>query len=161
VTDCLEPNKTLIAYETKGGATEEVAQKIAQTLREKFQIEADLVDLKRQKPPSLDGYRNIIVGSGIRVGKAYDKALKFLEGHFGDKRVAFYVCCGDGADPEKCESAKVRYIENVLANYPEVKPVSTQAFGGRMKVLGRTVLDNLDLSKAVAWAEELAQKFTQ
>ncbi len=157
----MDSNKTLIAYETKGGATEEVAQKIAETLRSKFQLEADLVDLKRQKPPNLDGYRNVVIGSGIRVGKAYDKALKFLENHFVGKRVAFYVCCGDGANPEKCESAKVRYIENVLANYPEVKPVSTEAFGGRMKVLGKVVYDYLDLSKAAAWAEDLGQKFTK
>ena len=44
----LDSNKTLIAYETKGGATEEVAQKIAETLR-KLQLEVDVVDLKRQK----------------------------------------------------------------------------------------------------------------
>jgi menaquinone-dependent protoporphyrinogen IX oxidase len=155
----LDSNKTLIAYETKGGATEEVAQKIAETLRNKFQLDVDLVDLKRQKPPSLDSYRNIVIGSGIRVGKAYDKSLKFLENHFGDKRVAFYVCCGDAADQEKCEGAKVKYIENVLANYPEVKAVSTAAFGGRMKMLGKTVYDYLDLSKAEAWAEELGKKF--
>lgn len=156
----MQTNKTLIAYETKGGATEEIAQKIAETLRAKFHLNVDLVDLKKQKPPSLDLYRNIVVGSGIRVGKAYDKALKFLENHFVNKKVAFYVCCGDAADPEKCEGAKVKYIENVLAKYPEVKPVSTAAFGGRMKMLGKIVFDNLDLSKAEAWAQELGKEFS-
>ncbi len=45
----LEKNKTLIAYETKGGATEEVAQKIAETLRVTYQLKVDLVDLKDKK----------------------------------------------------------------------------------------------------------------
>jgi menaquinone-dependent protoporphyrinogen IX oxidase len=144
----LEKNKTLIAYETKGGATEEVAQKIAKTLRVTYQLKVDLVDLKRQKIQKFDSYRNIVVGSGIRAGKAYSNALKFLEDHFGEQQVAFYVCCGDVGDPEKCASAKVKYVESVLAKYPEIRPVSTEMFGGRMKMLGKTVYDNLDLAKA-------------
>jgi hypothetical protein len=42
--------KTLIAYVSKGGATEEATRKIAETLRSKFGLEVDLVDLKDQKP---------------------------------------------------------------------------------------------------------------
>jgi menaquinone-dependent protoporphyrinogen IX oxidase len=154
-------NKTLIAYETKGGATEEVAQKIAQVLRSKNQLEVDLADLRKQKSINLSSYRNIIVGSGVRVGKVYDKALKFLENNFGDKQVAFYVCAGDAGESEKYQNAKVKYIENVLVKYPEVKPVAVEAFGGRMKILGKSVLDNLDLAKVEAWAEELGKKFSQ
>jgi menaquinone-dependent protoporphyrinogen IX oxidase len=123
-------------------------------------LEVDLVDLRKQKPPNLEGYRNIIVGSGVRVGKAYDKALKFLENHFGDKRVAFYVCSGDAGTPERYESAKVKYIENVLANYPEVKPIATEAFGGRSKILGKTVIDNIDFAKIASWAEEVGKKLS-
>jgi len=99
------------------------------------------VDLHKQKTPKLDGHRNIIVGSGIRGSKAYDKALKFLGNHFDDKRVAFYVCSGDAGNPESYESAKVKYIKNGLANYLEVKPIATEAFGGRSKILDKTVFD--------------------
>ena len=49
----MDANKTLIAYETKGGATEESARKIAEVLRSKYQLEVDLVDLKEQKMPDL------------------------------------------------------------------------------------------------------------
>ncbi len=156
----MDSNKTLIAYDTKGGVTEEAAQKIAETLRSKFQLEVDLVDLRKQKKTNLDGYRNVIVGSGIRVGKAYDKALKFLENHFGDKRVAFYVCSGDAGNPESYANAKVKYIENVLVNYPEVKPVATEAFGGRAKILGKTLYNNIDFAKVTVWAEELGKKLS-
>ena len=56
----MSANKTLIAYVSKGGATEEAARKIAETLRSKFQLEVDLVDLKEQKAPDLAQYQNIV-----------------------------------------------------------------------------------------------------
>ena len=41
----MSQNKTLVAYESKSGATEESARKIADVLRSKYQLEVDLVDL--------------------------------------------------------------------------------------------------------------------
>jgi hypothetical protein len=49
----------------------------------------------------------------------------------------------------------------VLANYPEIRPVSTEMFGGRMKMLGKTVYDNLYLAKAETWAIKLGKQFTK
>ncbi len=155
----MAPNKTLIAYETKGGATEESARKIADVLRSKYRLEVDLVDLKKQNVDDCSKYQNIIIGGGVRAGKVYDKALKCLENDYTGKKVAFFVSSGDAGDPEKYAKAKTKFVENVLANYPNVKPVSTEAFGGRMKILGRTVLDNIDLAKVEVWAEELGNKF--
>ena len=153
-------NRTLIAYETKGGATEESARKIADVLRSKYQLEVDLVDLKKQNISDCSQYHNIVIGGGVRGGKVYHKALKCLENDFSGKKVAFFVSSGDAGDPEKYQQAKIKYVENVLANYPNVKPVATEAFGGRMKILGRTVWDNTDLARVEAWAEELGNKFS-
>lgn len=153
-------NRTLVAYETKGGATEESARRIADVLRSKYQLEVDLVNLKKQKVSDFSQYSNIVVGGGVRNGKVYGKALKCLENDFSGKKVAFFVCSGDAGDPEKYQQAKIKFVEDVLADYPDVKPVATEAFGGRMKVLGRTVLNNIDLTKVEAWAEELGKKFT-
>lgn len=152
-------NKTLIAYETKGGATEETAQKIAEVLHSKYRSEVDLVNLKKQNISDCSQYHNIIIGGGVRVGKVYDRTLKCLENDFNGKRVAFFVCSGDAGDPEKYEQAKTKYIVNVLAKYPTVKPVAVEAFGGRMKVLGKMIYDKMDLAKVEAWAEELGRKF--
>jgi len=154
-------NKTLIAYETKGGATEESARKIAEVLRSKFQLEVDLVDLKEQKAPDCAQYQNIVIGGGVRAGKVYSKALKCLENDYRGKKAAFFVSSGNAGDPEKYQQAKVKFVENVLANYPNVKPVSTEAFGGRRKILGKTVFDNLDIAKVEAWADELGKKFAE
>jgi len=152
-------NKTLIAYETKGGATEESARKIAEVLRSKYQLEVDLVNLKKQKISDCSQYQNFVIGGGVRAGKVYSKALKCLENDFNGKKVAFFVSSGEAGDPEKYQQAKITFVENVLVNYPNVKPVATEAFGGRMKILGKTVWDNMDLAKAEAWAKELCKKF--
>jgi menaquinone-dependent protoporphyrinogen oxidase len=156
-------NKTLIAYETKGGATEEASRKIAEVLRSKYQLEVDLVDLKKQKVPDLTQYRNIIIGGGVRGGKVYSKALKFLENDLSGKHLAFFVSSSWAGTPSpgSYESAKTRFVENNLAKYPKINPVSTEAFGGRIRILGKTMVDNTDLAKVEAWAEELGKKFTQ
>jgi menaquinone-dependent protoporphyrinogen oxidase len=157
----MDGNKALIAYETKGGATEEAAQKIAEILRSKYQLEVDLVDLKEQKVPDLSQYRNLVIGGGVRAGRVYAKVLKFLENDLSGKRVAFFVSSAEAGSPGSYEKAKIKFVENTLAKYPKINPVATEAFGGRIKILGKTVTDNRDMVKVEAWAEELGKKFTQ
>ena len=156
----MDGNKTLVAYETKGGATEEAARKIAEVLRSKYGLEVDLVDLKVQKVPDLAQYRNVVLGGGVRAGKVYNKALKFLENDLSGKHVAFFVSSAQAGAPASYENAKVKFVEDTLANYPKINPVATEAFGGRIKILGKTVTDNRDMVKVEAWAEELGKKFT-
>ncbi|MGE5533045.1 MAG: flavodoxin domain-containing protein [Bacillota bacterium] len=154
--------KTLIAYQTKGGATEEAARKIAETLRSKFQLEVDLVDLDEQKPLDLAQYQNVVVGGGVRGGRVYGKVLKFLEKELSGKKVAFFVSSSWAGTPktESYQSAKTRFVEKNIAKHPNIEVVSKEAFGGRIRYFGRTMLDNTDLSKVEAWAEELGKKFT-
>ena len=85
-------NKTLLAYMTKGGATEEASQTIANVLRTKFNLEVDLLNLKKQPSPDITSYNNVIIGSGVRTGKIYKEALKLLEQDFKEKKVAFFIC---------------------------------------------------------------------
>jgi menaquinone-dependent protoporphyrinogen IX oxidase len=154
-------NRTLIAYETKSGATEESAQKILQVLRSKYQLDGDIVDLKEQKNPDIATYSNIIVGGGVRAGKVYDKPQKFLEHDFNGKKVAFYISSGDAGTPEKYADAKAKFLESTLAKYPKITPIATEAFGGHAKILGKTIVDNLDIGRVGAWADELGKKFTE
>jgi menaquinone-dependent protoporphyrinogen IX oxidase len=154
------PGKTLIAYQTKQGATEDAARKIAETLRSKFQLEVDVVDLGEQKATDLAQYQNVVVGGGVRGGRIYGKTLKFLEGDFTGKRVAFFVSCSWAGTPGSYENAKVKFVEKTLAKYPKINPVATEAFGGRIRYFRKTMLDNTDLGKVEAWAEELGKKFT-
>ncbi len=151
--------KTLIAYVTKGGATEEAARKIAEVLRSRYQIEVDLVDLKEQKILDLKQYQNIVVGGGVRGGRVYGKALRFLENDLTGKNVAFFVSSTWAGTPGSYENAKARFVEKNLAKFSTISPVSTEAFGGRIRYFRKTMVDNTDLTKVEAWAEELGKKF--
>lgn len=154
-------NRTLIAYETKGGVTEESARKIAEVLRSNFGLEVDLVDLKVQKSPDLSQYRNIVIGGGVRAGKVYSQTLKFLENDLSGKRVAFYVSSAQAGTPSSHDKAKIKFVESTLNNYSKIEPVSTEAFGGRIKLLGKTLADNVDMLKVEAWAMELGKMFVE
>lgn len=153
-------DKTLVAYASKSGATQEVAEKIAETLKDKYNLEVDLINLRKEKP-ILALYKNVVVGSGVRMNKVYGEALRFLKQDFENKRVAFFICCGGAGDPKKYDESCTKYITNVLANYRNFKPVATEAFGGRMKMFGKQLFDNVDFEKIRSWAESLGKKFVK
>lgn len=152
-------HKTLVAYASKGGASKEVSEIIADVLRDKYKFEVDLLDL-RESTAKLQDHVNVVVGAGVRGGKVYDEALDFLKQDFGNRKVAFFVCCGGAGDPKNYVESCDKYIAKVLANYPSVKAVATEAFGGRMKMLGKTLFDNVDRDKVRVWAETLGSKLT-
>ncbi len=157
----MDGNKTLIAYVTKGGVTEESARKIADILRSKYQLEVDLVDLKEQKVPDLTMYKNIVVGAGVRGGRVYGKALKFLENDLSGKNIAFYVSSTWAGTPGSYDNAKAKFVEKTFSKYPKINPVSTEAFGGRIRYFRKTMVDNTDSAKVKAWAEQLGRQFTE
>jgi menaquinone-dependent protoporphyrinogen IX oxidase len=150
--------KTLVAFASKGGATKETSEIIADVLKNKFRFEVDLLNL-RKNSKNIMVYSNIIIGAGVRGKKVYREALDFLNQDFGQRKLAFFVCCGGAGDPKNYEESCEKYVNEVLAKYPNVKTVATEAFGGRMKVLGRTLFDNVDKERIHAWAETLGNKF--
>jgi menaquinone-dependent protoporphyrinogen IX oxidase len=154
--------KTLIAYFTKGGVTAEYASEIANVLREKHSLEVEVINLRENSPPDLSQYRNIVVGSGVRIQRVYKEALKFIEKNdFKDKKVAIFLSSAEAGNPKSHNDAIRKYIKGqVLAKNPRIEPVAAEAFGGRMKILGRVISDNRDISKVKAWADELGKKLT-
>jgi menaquinone-dependent protoporphyrinogen IX oxidase len=164
-------NKTLLAYMTKGGATQTAAQTIADVLRTKFNLEVDLVNLKKQPSPNIAPYNNIIIGSGVRTGKIYKEALRLLEQDFGEKKVAFFICfcylSSLKTSLTKDNESQIRdliakeYIEAAMANYPKVKPVLVGASDGCMRILGKVISAPINSAKTIAWAEELGKKLVK
>jgi len=154
-------NKTLIVYETKQGATRGAAEKIAATLQSKYKLDVDVINLKKQDVPDLGQYRNVVVGAGVRGGRIYGSALKFLKNDLGGKRVAFFTSSSWGGTPGSYENAKAQFVDKTIAKYPEVNFVASEAFGGRIRYFRKTMLDNTDPAKVEAWADELAKKFTE
>ena len=146
-------NKTLIAYASKGGVTEEAASVISNVLRDKYGFNVDVVSLRKNSYPDITQYSNVIIGCGVRKQRVHKEALDFLEKtDFKDKKVAIFL-----SSLEPKERAESKYIKRILEKYPHVKPFVTNVFGGRMKVLGRTIVDKRDLEKVTAWADELGK----
>src|SRR3990172_9273080 len=155
-----ESGKTLVAYITKGGATGDAANIIVNTLRDKSGLQVDLVDLRKQPKPDVTPYSNIVVGGGVRAAKVYKEALNFVEQDLSGKRVAFFVCSGAAGNPLRHDEVTEKYITKGLAVY-NVQLVSKEAFGGCMRILGKSLFDRRDPAKIQAWAEELGKKFTE
>jgi menaquinone-dependent protoporphyrinogen oxidase len=152
--------KTLVAYASKSGATEQAAQIIVNVLKEKFGLEVDLANLRKDSP-NITQYENVVVGAGVRGGKVYSEALAFLKQEFGNRKLAFFVSCGGAGNPKKYEESCDKYLTKVLANYPNVKAIATEAFGGHMKILGKTIFNNVDPAKIRIWAENLGSKLVK
>lgn len=153
--------KTLVAYATKGGVTGESAHVIAQVLKEKFGFNVDIVNLRKDRAPDITQYTNVVIGSGIRMGRWYKSALKMLDSDFTGKKVVLFLSACSAGDPEKHDEAVKNYLDAVLAKRPHVKPVAAQAFGGRMRMLGKTIEDNCDMDKIREWAEDIGKKLKE
>ena len=149
-------NTTLIAYASRSGVTEENANIISDILREQYGFEVDLINLRRNPKPDLAKYKNIIIGSGIRIARWYRKANKFLKNNFKDKKVAIFLSSGTAGDPESYDEAIRKYIDKKLVSNPHIKPVATEAFGGRYYDK-----DYTDPEKVKAWAEKLGKELRE
>ena len=150
--------KTLVAYATKGGATEEAALEIAEVLR-KHKLEVDTVNLRKEKDTDISGYENLVVGSGVRIGRIYNEYHKFLENDFGKKKLALFIVCGEAGDPKDHDKVLEKHMKTTLGNHAHLKPVEFEVFGGRMKVLWKVVSDGRDPAKVRAWADKVSKKF--
>jgi menaquinone-dependent protoporphyrinogen oxidase len=155
----MKSNKTIIAYVTKSGVTEENANIISDVLKKEYNFEVDLVNLKNTPKPDLTPYENIIIGSGVRIGMWYGKAKKFLKNNFDNKKVAIFLSSGMAGVPESYDEAILKFIDKKLDKFPRLKPVATEAFGGRYS--GRFgEEDYTDPEKVKAWAVELGKKLS-
>jgi len=149
-------NRTLIAYATRSGTTEEYANAIASVLRDDFKMQVDLVDLKKNSKLDLTEYRNVIVGSGVRMQRMHGQGSDFLKKDFGNKKVAIFL-----SSLEPKNEAMKKYIDKILEENTKLKPISIEVFGGRMRFLGRTSQDKSDISKAKEWARNIARQLTE
>ena len=149
----MSENKTLIAYATRGGTTEEYAKAISSVLTDEFKMQADLVNLKKSRNPDLTQYQNIIVGAGIKMFKMHKEGAEFLEKkNFGEKNVGIFLSSLVPRD----EAIK-KYVDVILQKNTTLKPIAVEVFGGRMRMFGRTSQDMTDIEKAKEWARKISE----
>ena len=67
----MENKRVLIAYGTRSGATEEIAQEIAKTLNQKgLKVQLlNLGNIKAKHWQNADDFEGILIGTSIRINK--------------------------------------------------------------------------------------------
>jgi len=175
--------ETLVVYGTRWGGTVDVAEKIADALRQ-ADCAVDVVDA-RKSPKSIDAYDLVIVGSGIRADQWTKESLNFLEKNaelLRAKKTALFVSCSmaDRKETDVREAARATYLSKVAEKFG-LTPASNGFFGGYMnmkqshgfladlivKVNSRNlrrhglntlgVTDSRDWNAIEAWATEVAK----
>jgi menaquinone-dependent protoporphyrinogen IX oxidase len=130
--------KIFIGYGTRFGATEEVAYRIAEILKEKG-IESQVENLRKNKnPPSPQGFDGVIIASGMKINKWTKEPKKYIKkfrNELKDQNKIFgmYVC-SVLAIQDYQEAIKL-YLQKTLEenDIPDEKNrVIYDAFGGVM-----------------------------
>lgn len=83
--------KTIMIYSSKTGATKYYAEAISQAIPD-----CALVDIDKARP-DLEGYDRVVLGAGVRMGKAYGSMRKFMKKQLPvllEKQTAIFFCNG-------------------------------------------------------------------
>jgi len=153
----------LLAYATRYGSTQEVAETITAELREAG-LEVDLQPMQEVK--TLDNYDAVVLGAAIYGSKWHPDAHQFLSQNqeiLRQRPVAIFalgpLSTGDGA-----MRRSRRQLDKELEKYPWLKPVALEMFVGKLdpsklgffERLGSTASDHRNWDAIRAWADALA-----
>ncbi len=160
----------LIAYATRYGSTQEVAEKIAVTLRESG-LTVDVQPVKQVR--TLDGYRAVVVGAPLYMFDWLKEARDFLSRHrtaLVTRPVAVFAL-GPTEDKEKDWTETRKQLDKVLSKFPWFSPVAVDLFGGKFDPAKLTFPYNLipalkrlpvndirDWDAISTWANSLPEK---
>ncbi len=149
------PDKTLVAYATKSGATATYAETIAQVLISRGHP-VDVINLTQLRKPDLGPYRNVVLGTGVRIGMVYRRATRFLRRKdLRGKRLAVFLSSGIAiADTQR---SKQQFLEPLISKY-DLNPMLYDAFPGKTPGAGQE--NTLDLKGVARWAEALAAQLS-
>jgi menaquinone-dependent protoporphyrinogen IX oxidase len=151
--------KTLVAYASKSGVTEEYAYAIADVLKKKHKLDVDVVNLKKEKNTDISKYENIVLGGAVRIKRVYKEVQKFLGRDLKGKKIAIYLSSCEAGDPKTYPDAIRKYVEPIKEKGKANNIIAADAFGGRMKMFGKVVVDMRDSKKVEKWADDLGKKF--
>ena len=122
--------RVLVAYETAHGSTEEIAEAIAEALRE-CGAEADVARCREVR--DVEDYDVFIVGAPVWGGNWLKPARAFVKRFdetLAERPVAYFHTSGAAGEPDQRDEV-VRIMNERLPEYaPGVEPVDVAAFGG-------------------------------
>jgi menaquinone-dependent protoporphyrinogen oxidase len=119
----------LLAYATKYGSTQAVAEQIATTLREKgLQVSVQ----RAREVGSLEGYDAVILGAALYMFRWHRDARRFLKRHrqaLADRPVAVFALGPVNDDEGEFQDARAQ-LDKQLARFPWFAPAAIEVFGG-------------------------------
>jgi menaquinone-dependent protoporphyrinogen oxidase len=121
----------LVAYATRYGSTQEVAEAVAATLRERG-LEVDIQPM--QKVRTLEGYRAVVLGAALYMSHLYKDARRFLSQHrkaLTERPVAIFALGPLHTDEKEWQLSR-KQLEKELAKFPWLTPVALELFGGKI-----------------------------
>ena len=154
-------SQILIAYATKHGSTQEVAEAIATALRaEGHRVDlanaADIADVNR--------YATVVVGGALYIGHWHHDAIAFLKQHqpaLSHLLLAVFAM-GPKTLAETDVASSRAQLDHALAGFPQLEPASVAIFGGvvdpsklRFPLNRMQASDARDWSAIEAWAVEV------
>lgn len=161
----------LVGYATRYGSTQEVAEAIAATLRERG-LAVDIQPLREVR--TLDQYRAVVLGAPFYMFHWHKDALHFLGRHreaLTQRPVAIFALGPLHADEKEFQEVR-QQLDKELAKFPWLIPAAIAIFGGTFNPEKLTfpynllpALKNMPASdvrdwKAIrAWASDLAAHF--
>ena len=151
-------NKILVAYFTKGGASEEYANVISETLKSKGHA-IETYNLAN-KIPNITDFETVILGTGVRMYRVYGRWKKVLkQKSIKDKHLYLFLSSGMAAEePEKA----VEKFLNPLVEKFDLKADSLVSFPGKMPEKWAKYDDSKKMKTnpglAKKWAEEISRQ---
>jgi menaquinone-dependent protoporphyrinogen oxidase len=153
--------RILVAYATKHGSTEEVAQAIADRLRTHgFDVDCE----PAANVEDLEAYDAAVVGGALYMGRWHADARAFLRRCSATrtgKPVAVFAMGPQTTGAADVESSR-KQLERALERIPNVEPVATAIFGGvvdptklRFPFSRMPPVDARDWGAIEAWADAL------
>jgi menaquinone-dependent protoporphyrinogen oxidase len=152
----------LLAYATRYGSTQEVAETIAATLRAAG-LEVELQPMQDVK--TLDPYDAVVLGAALYSTKWHPEAHQFLSQHqaaLQQQPVAIFTLGPLTSGDVPMRNSR-RQLDREMAKYPWLKPVAVEMFVGKYDPaklgffdrLFSKASDNRDWEAIRAWANAL------
>jgi len=166
--------KVLVAYASKYGSTQEVAEAIAAALGERG-LSVDLQPMRKVR--TFEGYGAVVLGAPLYFGLWHKDALNFLsrnEDALAQRPVAIFALGPNSNDEKEMQGSRAQ-LDKELAKFPWLRPVVIEVFGGKYPAKlrfpesliaslpasplhGMPASDVRDWTAIHAWANSLVQK---
>jgi menaquinone-dependent protoporphyrinogen oxidase len=120
----------LVAYATRYGSTQEVAEAIAATLRERG-LAVDIQPMRQVR--TLDQYHAIVLGAPLYMFHWHKDALHFLARHreaLTARPVAIFALGPFHADEKEFQAVREQ-LDKELSKFPWLTPRAIAIFGGK------------------------------